>query len=39
MQGEKPINENRTHKASLYNALHGTDFQVSDTQLERMNLE
>ncbi|MBQ4331625.1 MAG: hypothetical protein IJC31_07305, partial [Spirochaetaceae bacterium] len=54
---EKPINENRTHKdslfvdyfskdrdwkqhfLSLYNALHGTNLQVADTQLERVNLE
>ena len=57
MQDEKPINENRKHKdslfvdyfskdrdwkehfLSLYNALHGTNLQVSDTQLERVNLE
>ncbi|MBQ7367780.1 MAG: Rpn family recombination-promoting nuclease/putative transposase, partial [Spirochaetaceae bacterium] len=57
MQDEKPINENRMHKdslfvdyfskdrdwkqhfLSLYNALHGTNLQVSDTQLERVNLE
>ena len=57
MQDEKLINENRTHKdslfvdyfskdrdwkqhfLSLYNALHGTNLQVSDTQLERVNLE
>ena len=54
---EKPINENRKHKdslfvdyfskdrdwkehfLSLYNALHGTNLQVADTQLERVNLE
>ena len=57
MQNEKPINENRKHKdslfvdyfskdrdwkqhfLSLYNALHGTNLQVADTQLERVNLE
>ena len=57
MQDEKPINENRKHKdslfvdyfskdrdwkqhfLSLYNALHGTNLQVADTQLERVNLE
>ena len=57
MQDEKLINENRTHKdslfvdyfskdrdwkqhfLSLYNALHGTNLQVADTQLERVNLE
>ena len=57
MQNEKPTNENRKHKdslfvdyfskdrdwkqhfLSLYNALHGTNLQVSDTQLERVNLE
>ena len=57
MQDEKPINENRRHKdslfvdyfskdrdwklhfLSLYNALHGTNLQVADTQLERVNLE
>ena len=57
MQDEKPINENRKHKdslfvdyfskdrdwkqhfLSLYNALHGTNLQVADTVLERVNLE
>ena len=27
------------HFLSLYNALHGTNLQVADTQLERVNLE
>ena len=52
---EKPINENRKHKdslfvdyfskdrdwklhfLSLYNALHGTNLQVEDTSLKRVN--
>ncbi len=29
----------KQHFLSLYNALHGTNLQVSDTQLERVNLE
>jgi len=29
----------KEHFLSLYNALHGTNLQVSDTQLERVNLE
>ena len=57
MQDEKPTNENRTHKdslfvdyfskdrdwkqhfLSLYNALHGTNLQVADTTLERVNID
>ena len=29
----------KQHFLSLYNALHGTNLQVADTQLERVNLE
>ncbi len=29
----------KQHFLSLYNALHGTNLQVSDTQLERVNVE
>ena len=29
----------KLHFLSLYNALHGTNLQVADTQLERVNLE
>ena len=29
----------KEHFLSLYNALHGTNLQVADTQLERVNLE
>ena len=29
----------KQHFLSLYNALHGTNLQVADTTLERVNLE